>query len=281
MNTEKQVRTAISIAYDGTGYCGWQKQKNDSTVQGNIEEKLETLFRAPTTIHGSGRTDSGVHAVSQVAHFARPESFTCSELHTSLNSLLPPDIRITAISDVNDEFHAQYSALSKTYVYCINMNRPASPFSLRYSTDISYKLDLEKMKTALGLFEGEHDFYYFTTPVAVKKSSLRNILKAELFETYGYLFIKITGSGFLRYMVRAIAGTLIKIANGKVPLENLDKLFIKEPVEPLPITLKAPANGLYLLKVDYEETLFDEFEYTLERFFPFNFKGLHEWLLSE
>ena len=256
--TDINVRkTVIKIAYDGTNYAGWQRQNSETTVQGTIESCLSTLFNRQTTLHGSGRTDAGVHALAQVAHFNRPEKFDSDKLFNAMNSLLPDDIEILSISSVDEDFHSRFSVVSKTYTYALNINENPSPFSARYSWHYTYNLDMELIRKALELLKGQHDFYYFTTPSAGENSSVREIFSANAEIVHGYMIIKITGSGFLRYMIRAIVGTILKTGRGDISLDKFQSALQRKSIEPLPITLKAPANGLYLHNVKYNNDIFD------------------------
>lgn len=256
--TEINVRkTAINIAYDGTNYAGWQRQNIETTVQGTIESCLSTLFNRQTTLHGSGRTDAGVHALAQVAHFDRPEKFHSDKLFNAMNALLPDDIEILSISPVDEDFHSRFSVISKTYTYVLNINDNPSPFSARYSWHYTYNLDMELIRKALELLKGQHDFYYFTTPSAGEYSSVREIFSTSVGLVDGYIRINITGSGFLRYMVRAIIGTVLKTGRGDISVDKFESALQRKPIEPLPITLKAPANGLYLHDVKYDNDIFN------------------------
>jgi len=258
MAKDKMQRTVIEISYDGSFFFGWQRQKDDISIQASVENVLEKLFCRHTTVHGSGRTDAGVHAVGQVAHFNRPAEFETEKLITALNSLLPPEIRITKIADVDSDFHSRFSAEAKKYTYIINTNAVQTPFSGRYSLHFDQPIKLEIISKALDRLNGEKDFKHFTTPNAVGKTSIREILKTSLVHKSGFIYISITANGFLRYMMRAIMGTILKLAQGKISFDQLETALNGEKIKPLPITLKADPNGLFLVRVYYKNDPFKE-----------------------
>jgi tRNA pseudouridine38-40 synthase len=240
----------ITIEYDGTRYHGWQRQKNDPTVQEEIEKALKTMTGNRITLTGSGRTDAGVHAFSQVANFhcdteLKPEAFL-----RGLNSILPEDIVITACNQVDDKFHARYDVKSKTYLYRI-LNRPMpAAISRHYAWFIQKKLDLTSMRSALSHLIGRHNFKAFEGSGSPRSHTVRRVSKADLFEEDdGYLVFEIEADGFLRSMVRNIVGTLVGVGLAKITPEDFKGIIESKDRSQAGAT--APAHGLFLKKVSY------------------------------
>jgi tRNA pseudouridine38-40 synthase len=240
----------ITIEYDGTRYHGWQRQNNDSTVQGEIEKALKTMTGNRITLIGSGRTDTGVHAYAQVANFhcnteLKPEAFL-----GGLNSLLADDIVITACNLVDDKFHARYDVKSKTYLYRIlNRSMPAA-ISRQYAWFIKKKLDLAAMQAALSHLIGRHDFKAFEGSGSPRSHTVRRVSQADLFEEdNSYLVLEIEADGFLRFMVRNIAGTTVGVGLGKITPDDFKRIMESKDRSQAGVT--APAHGLFLKKVKY------------------------------
>lgn len=242
-------RLKIIISYDGTGYSGWQIQPNGISIQGTIEKALETLFKRPIRIIGAGRTDAGVHAIGQVAHFEIEEGVDLFALKYSLNGLLPPEIRIHTLETVPSDFHAQRKALSKIYHYHLWLDSTDDPFSARYHYHFRRKLCLDLLQEAAKHFIGVHDFASFTNAGGSAKTTVREIFRLDIIAQRGGLRLEFEGNGFLYKMVRNITGTLLEIATHKRPLENLPFLFEAKQRQKAPAT--APAKGLFLIKVKY------------------------------
>lgn len=250
------MRYKILISYDGTDFYGWQEQVNFPTIQSKIQEALEKISGERIGVTGAGRTDSGVHAIEQVAHFNWDHDLPSDRLILAINALLPETIRILGIFEMADDFHARYDALSKSYLYRIDRNRIYNPFHYRYSLHFSRQLDLELMKQTAQLLEGEHDFKAFQATGTELTTTVRTIFKTEVFTTnadrfieWPFLCIRLEATGFLRKMVRFMVGTLLEIAAGrrdpedmKKALETCDRKFVGVP---------APARGLFLEKVRY------------------------------
>lgn len=251
MRTDGRRKVAILVSYDGTSFYGWQRQKGQTSVQQSIEDVLETIFLKKTVVHGAGRTDAGVHAIGQVAHFDAPENFEIDKLAHSMNSMLPWAIRIMDCAEVAEDFHARFSATSKTYFYIMNISKVMPPFLNNYCCHLPDMGDLSLVNDALSLLIGQHNFERFTAVDAIGESPMRNMISAKLVQEGDFVFISYTADGFLRYLVRTLTGTLVKISQGKLSLSDFENSLKGEAIKPLPSTLKIEPNGLYLYKVYY------------------------------
>ncbi len=239
------------IQYDGTSYCGWQFQPDMPTVQGEIERVLSQLAQTHTRVYGAGRTDSGVHAIGQVAHFSLTWRHDIQKLQKGLNSLLPRDIAVSRLEKAPSDFHARHSATSKTYVYSV-FNEPCkSPFHRFYSCHIPQKLDVDLMKQASTAIIGTHDFAAFGSPTDGTPSTVRQIYSAQwtINNDKKLLLFTIRGSGFLRYMVRTIVASLIRVGKREISPSQM-RVILESKDRSLAIG-KAPACGLCLELVDY------------------------------
>ncbi len=238
----------LVIQYAGTKYHGFARQENLVTVQGVIEETLSQILKEKIEIVGSGRTDKNVHAIGQVISFKTDKDITCYGLKSVLNSRLPEDIRVKNVEKVADDFHARYSAKTKTYLYVIN-NKEKCAFTKDFECYCRYKLDVEKMKKALVLFLGKHDFKSYMSTGSNKRNTVRTITDVKLYEKNDRIFIEITGDGFLYNQVRIMVATLIEIGRGKINEEIILKSFDIYVRELLGKT--ADPRGLYLKEVNY------------------------------
>ena len=240
----------LIIEYDGTGYHGWQRQKEDRTIQQEIEQALSTMTGGPATLIGSGRTDAGVHAFGQVANFQCDTELTPEIFQKGLNSLLPDDIVIVDCRRAAASFHARYDVKSKIYYYRIlNRNVPAA-IGRQYAWHIRRKLNVTAMQSALAHLVGEHDFKAFEGTGSPRSHTIRRVSIAELSEDVdGALIFKIEADGFLRYMVRNIVGTLVDVGLGKIP--PADVKVILESKNRVNASPTAPAHGLFLMEVKY------------------------------
>ncbi len=246
---------ALTMEYDGTHFAGWQIQKNDRTVQGEIEKVLSTICRDKIKVVGSGRTDSGVHALGQVAHFKTACSMSLSDFLKALNALLPKDVSILKVREVQSRFHAQYNVKSKTYRYAI-LNRPVrSALNRQYSYYVPFRLNLPLMRREAQLLKGRHDFKSFQARDPAdkdrhkEKHTIRTLKKISIRKKGDFVFIDVEGDGFLYKMARNIVGTLIKIGSGLIPAGGLLKILTGKH-RPL-AGPTAPPYGLYLVKVKY------------------------------
>jgi tRNA pseudouridine38-40 synthase len=256
-STRMMQKFVAFIEYDGTGYHGWQLQKDLPTIQGALETALERILGTPTRVHGSGRTDAGVHAKGQVAHFPAEWSHPVHELQRACNALLPPDIIIHGLDYCSEAFHARHSANSKTYAYQI-LNRPIrSPLDRYYSWHYPHSLDMSLMNEAAGYLLDTHDFATFGNPTDGSRSTVRKIFfsRWDSLPSKGLLRYTVTGSGFLRYMVRSLVGTLVFVGNGKVTPSRFAEI-LKSCSRSL-AGPTAPPHGLCLLHVDYEASDID------------------------
>ncbi|HKE55800.1 MAG TPA: tRNA pseudouridine(38-40) synthase TruA [Pyrinomonadaceae bacterium] len=246
----------LTLQYDGTDFHGWQIQDDLRTVQGELTAALSLIEGRSVTVHGSGRTDAGVHAAGQVANVVLEREITGEKLRSAINGNIGYDVRVFAAEEISDEFHARYSALEKTYVYRIVNGPVVSPFWSRYVLQEARPLDLTQMKAGADLFLGEHDWTAFSAAQADVEDRVRTITRLDLTEREDARarsrMIEITASadGFLRYMVRAIVGTLLAVGRGE-----MDRSSVIEAIEtgkrPL-VAATAPAKGLSLLSVRYD-----------------------------
>lgn len=245
------MRYAMVIEYDGTNYAGWQRQKNAVSVQQKIEEALEVVLGSKTIIYASGRTDSGVHAEGQVAHFESEKELNTRSTIYSLNSLLPSDVKIQKMFKVSSDFHAQYSAKRKTYLYRSYVSESASPLRDRFYARILPPVDVEKMKRASKSLVGKHDFKAFCSTGSSINSTEREIYEFNIVEKGDEVIFEITGNGFLYNMVRIIVGTLYFIGKGKLPETAIDEMLATGNRKAGGKTY--PACGLCLKQVEYME----------------------------
>lgn len=242
----------IIISYDGTRYGGWQMQTNSISIQTLVQKALETILRKPTPLIGSGRTDAGVHALGQTAHFSCENEIDPFRLQGSLNALLPGDIRIRHVESVQSDFHARYSAVGKTYHYHLHLERTIDPFKRFYSTHVRHKVDLSLLKSASDLFVGTHDFTSFANEASegsASRNPVRTLRRASLIEEPGGVRLEFEGNGFLYKMVRNIVGTLLDVSNGRFSLEDIPLIFDAKDRRKAGKT--APPEGLFLMQVHY------------------------------
>ena len=240
----------LNIEFDGTKYHGWQRQKEDRTVQQEIENALMTMTARQVTLYGSGRTDTGVHAYGQVANFLCETRLSPEEIQKGLNSLLPGDMVIKECRLVEQSFHARYDAKSKIYHYRIlNRSVPAA-IGRQYAWFIRKKLDTTAMRSAILHIVGTHDFKSFEGAGSPRSHTTRNVMAAELIENNDCVIIfKIEADGFLRYMVRNIVGTLVDVGLGKITPAELKHILASKNRSNASAT--APAHGLFLVEVKY------------------------------
>lgn len=248
------MKYKIIIAYDGTGYSGWQTQPNAITIQEKLEEALAKITQEKVRVVGSGRTDAGVHAEHQVAHFTLQKEASLFTIKQALNGTLPQDIRILCVDYAPDSFHAQKSARGKSYHYFISLGDVSSPFFHRTSWHIQQKLDLQAMESAAKYFIGEHDFSSFANEQfkgACGKNPVRHLYRLEIHRWAWGIRLEFEGNGFLYKMVRNIVGALVAVAKGKMAAEEIPILLGKKDRTKAP--LAAPAKGLFLHFVNYPQ----------------------------
>jgi tRNA pseudouridine38-40 synthase len=243
----------LTLAYKGTPFLGWQRQPNGPTVQEHLETALARFWKRPVIVHGSGRTDTGVHAHAQTAHFTEEPRFPPATLQAGLNHSLPPEIRITACRLAPANFHARFSAIGKEYEYWIENAPVASPFHLDLRWHLPRPLNLPALTEALKLFEGTHDFASFTSnPGYERTNTIRTIHRAQIQKSGPLIRIRVTGNGFLFRMVRNLVGATVKVGHGRLTLEELSQILAARKRSGAPPS--APAHGLYLHRVYYDES---------------------------
>lgn len=240
----------LIIEYDGTAYHGWQIQKNDRTVQQEIQAALLTMTGEKITLVGSGRTDAGVHALGQVANFISKTSLTATNFQHGLNSLLPDDIVIKECRNVNKEFHARFSAKSKTYQYRILNRETPAAVGRHYEWFVRAKLDVEAMQTAVRCIRGTHDFKAFEGTGSPRAHTIRSVISADIEPHKEHIVFNISADGFLRFMVRNLTGTLVDVGLSRIRPEDVKSILASKNRSLAGPT--APPLGLFLVSVDYE-----------------------------
>ena len=244
----------LTIAYDGARFGGWQIQPNAETVQEHIENALAEVAKEPIRLHGSGRTDAGVHALGQVAHFDAPGHLTMNPFNwvPALNTKLPPEIRILECAEVADDFHARFSAVSKTYTYRLCLAPILPPFLARRAWHLPRQLNPDDLKQALDLFRGRHDFRSFSANRGNETEDtdyVREISRSDFQQIEGGYLLTFTGNGFLYKMVRLLTGAAVQVAQGYLRQDDLYDLLHTPAGKKSPLC--APADGLTLLEVNY------------------------------
>ena len=245
-------RIRISVAYDGTQYHGWQVQPGLATIQGVLEEILGGIEGRPVAVHGSGRTDSGVHALAQIAAFDLENPIPAANLRKAVNRLLPADIRVTSVEETRPDFHPRFAAKAKTYEYRIFRGEICPPFEHRYVHHHPYPLDEDAFVAAAGLFAGEHDFTSFAAADekdALGASKVRTVYDSVVKRYRDHLVYSVRGSGFLKHMVRNMTGVLLEVGKGNLSAEDVRRRLSS------PTSFRAgptaPARGLFLISVEY------------------------------
>ncbi|HWQ53281.1 MAG TPA: tRNA pseudouridine(38-40) synthase TruA [Bryobacteraceae bacterium] len=244
-------RIRITVAYDGTGFHGWQVQPGLATIQGTLERIVTEIEGRPVHVAGSGRTDAGVHALAQVAAFSIENPIPVANLRKAVNRLLPPAVRVLSVEEVEGSFHPRFNAKAKTYEYRIVRGESCPPWEWRYVHHHPYPLDVERMARLAPLLEGVHDFTAFAASDERDlegRSKVRTVWTSEIEAQGDRLLYRVRGSGFLKHMVRNIMGTLLEAGKGNLGEPELRALLA-------PATEKAgptvPAKGLFLIGVEY------------------------------
>ncbi len=244
------MRLFAAVKYKGTRYAGWQRQPNVLSIQEVIETELSKFFNTPITIYGAGRTDAGVHALAQRFHFdVDVQELDIDRLLYSLNRMLPDDIEILDIEEVDSDFHARYSAKGKIYNYLVSFEAKA-PFFSETCYLHGKEFDVSLFKEALTHFVGEHNFKNFTSKEEDKDNFVRNIFSIDVVGDGPMISITLSGNGFMRYMIRYIIGYAIDVASGKYQIETIDELLDDASPRHI-VSSKAPAQGLMLVAVEY------------------------------
>lgn len=244
----------LTLAYDGSEFFGWQVQPNRPTVQAAVMEAVATVTGERAAVHGSGRTDAGVHALAQVASFQTASGIPAANLAKALNRQLPNTIRVLAAEEAPAGFHARLQARAKSYRYRIYRGGICPPFLWRYVHHFPYPLDEQQMIEAAPLFQGAHDFTSFASPdppeaASAARSKVRTVSSSELRREGEELVYTVRGSGFLHHMVRNIVGTLVEVGKGRVSAAQIPEILAARQRSAAGPTL--PGKGLWLVSVEY------------------------------
>ena len=239
------------LCYDGTCYYGWQKTQQGPSIEETLEKALSTILQHPIVLQAASRTDAGVHADNQIVNcYTDKTSLNLTRLHTSLNQLLPQDIRVTSVTYADDSFHPSLDSTSKEYLYTITTERWESPFKRHFAWHFPQNLDLVLMQEASKLLIGRHDFQAFTNArQPPHKTTVREIFSIDITQNGSDFYIHMTGDHFLYKMARNLAGTLCYIGCNKIPLNHLPQILNNKKRTDSGVT--APAHGLILKKVHY------------------------------
>ena len=243
-------RVKLTIAYDGTNYCGWQIQPNGITIEEVINKTLQKLTGEPILVIGASRTDSGVHAMGNVAVFDTESTIPADRFAMALNQRLPEDIVIVKSEEVPLDFHPRYCDCSKTYEYHIINTRIPVPTKRLTNYFVSYNLNFDHMREAAAYLVGEHDFVSFCNVRTDVENTVRTITALDIIENGNEITIRITGNGFLYNMVRIIVGTLIRVGRGFYTPEKVKEILEAKDRKAAGVT--APAHGLMLMEIKYK-----------------------------
>jgi tRNA pseudouridine38-40 synthase len=245
----------LTIQYDGTDFHGWQMQAGHRSVQGELTSALSLIEGAAVTVHGAGRTDAGVHAEAQVACVRLRRELTPDKLRAAINGNVARDVRVVEVAHVPEDFHARFSARGKTYCYRVYNERIMSPFWMRYAHHEARALNLAAMREAARLFIGEHDWTAFSSAQTDVQTRVRNVTELSITERLSargrgrLVEIRVSADGFLRYMVRSIAGALLAAGRGDTDAQAISRAI--ESGERIIVAATAPAHGLTLVEVHY------------------------------
>ncbi|HLN01601.1 MAG TPA: tRNA pseudouridine(38-40) synthase TruA [Bryobacteraceae bacterium] len=244
-------RIKFTVAYDGTDFHGWQVQPGLDTIQGTLERVFAEIEGSPVHVAGSGRTDAGVHALSHTAAVSLANPIPLDNLRRAVNRQLPPSIRVLAVEDAAPDFHPRHHAISKTYEYRIFRGEVCPPLEWRYVHHYPYPLKSDEMMALAPLLDGRHDFAAFAAADDRElASTVRTIFSSRLEIVGDRMFYRVSGSGFLKHMVRNIVGTLLEAGKGNLNAEGMRAVL--EPGCTRRAGPTAPAKGLFLIRVDYE-----------------------------
>jgi len=239
----------LVIEYDGTGFSGWQRLSRGRSIQGEIEQAIRAVTREKVNITGAGRTDAGVHALGQVANFKLEHRLPISSIPSALNAHLPEEIRIVGADEVESDFHARYSATGRTYRYAV-LNRPSPSAILRHRAyHVRAPLDVDTMSAALASLRGRHAFTAFRAVGSSERSTECDLRRADVARSGEMVIFTFEADRFLRHMVRLIVGTLVKVGRGKLTASAIAEVLAREDNQRA--GPRAPAHGLYLVRVDY------------------------------
>ncbi|MDO8433647.1 MAG: tRNA pseudouridine(38-40) synthase TruA [Candidatus Binatus sp.] len=239
----------LTIEYDGANYSGWQLQAKHDSIQGRIEGVLERIFAASVRVHGSGRTDAGVHARGQIASIKLPRDFDPPTLMRALNAMLPPDIVVLDVAEVPDDFNPRRHATSRVYEYRVLNRRIQSAFDYRYSWLVRESLDLSAMNDAARVFLGEHDFAAFQTLGSDAKTTVRSVFVSEWNRDGVFLVYRVEANSFLRHMVRTMVAAMVEAGKNKLSAPDIAAILLAGNRRDAPAP--APPGGLCLVEVRY------------------------------
>jgi len=239
----------LTLEYDGTAYAGWQRQPDRPTVQAAVESALHHITRTDISVIGAGRTDSGVHALGQVASFRSERAMTADQWTRALNAWLPPDISVRSTEQVDDSFNARRWAQSKLYEYRILNRRARAALERQRAWHVRGKLDVEHMREGAAFLTGQHDFSSFEGPQAGTDKKVCHLRRVDIIQAGDILTIQLEADRFLKQMVRAIVGTLIEVGRGKRLPHTMKEIL--EAHDRRAAGYTAPGHGLYLVRVDY------------------------------
>ena len=242
-------RILLVIEYSGRDFFGWQRQTSLRSVQAEVETAIQKLTGSFSTLHGSGRTDAGVHALGQTAHFDTDSAIPARQYVLGLNHYLPADVKVREAYEVEPDFHARFDAREKTYCYRMYVSRAESPLREPFALHVIPPVDFEKMERAARDLPGTHDFFRLHGHVKKISGTVRTITRAELRREGEDLTFTISGNGFLYNMVRLIVGTLLWIGKGKLPEDHFRRLF--DPAIECRAGKCVAGKGLFLTRVDY------------------------------
>ncbi|HTR63433.1 MAG TPA: tRNA pseudouridine(38-40) synthase TruA [Candidatus Binataceae bacterium] len=243
------MRIKLTLEYDGTAYFGWQLQAGQDSIQGRLEAALTQIFSTSIRVHGSGRTDAGVHARGQVASALLPREFDLADLKRALNALLPADIGVIAVERAPDDFDPRRDARSRVYEYRVLNRESRSAFEFRYSWLVRETLDLDAMRAAAHAFIGEHDFATFRTLGSEEKTTMRRVIASDWTHADDLLIYRVEATSFLRHMVRTMVAAMVDAGRRKIAANDVAAMIASRDRATAPAP--APASGLYLVEVRY------------------------------
>jgi tRNA pseudouridine38-40 synthase len=243
------MKIRITLEYDGSNYSGWQLQSGQDSIQARLEAALEQIFRQKIRVHGSGRTDAGVHALGQVAAFDLPRPFEPNDLQRAMNSLLPPDIAIVDLRTASDDFDPRRDARLRIYEYRVINRDRRSPFDFRYAWLVPAPLEFAAMNAGARRFLGEHDFAAFRSLGSDEKTTVRRIFVSEWRRDGDRFVYRVEATGFMRHMVRTMVATMIAVGRGKLAPAQITELI--EARDRARVPASAPPGGLFLVEVRY------------------------------
>lgn len=245
------MRIKLTVTYDGTEYCGWQKQPNGLTIQEVLQNAIFSVTGERTEVTGSGRTDAGVHAEGQTAHFDTEKNIPPENFAFALNAYLPCDIKVVKSERASDDFDARKSVKKKIYRYVFYKSNVELPLKERYAVRINADVDAEKMRDVAAVFVGKHDFKAFCASGSGAKTTVRTVYGIDVTESDGEIKIYVTGNGFLYNMVRILSGTLLAAGEGKIRKSDAERMLAEGDRALCGKT--CPSKGLCLVSVDYGE----------------------------